>query len=104
MSKKTVITRATRGEIDKAQRIFTSFSGHELDREYHIKLPDDDVVFAFGEVWSIGYHALRDGAREKYLHEFQQKSRPILASNLSGDQLYLIGGSYKFGARGIVDK
>ena len=103
MARRGRIQRLER-DINDANRRFVSFSGHELDREYRITGLDDDVVFAFGDLWGIGYTALRDGKVEKYLHEFRQKSAPILAAGPGGDQLYIIGGNYKFGPRGIVDK
>lgn len=91
-------------DIREAENRFRSFSGHELDREYRIQMPDDDVAFVFGELWGIGYTAIRDGKVERYLHEFRRSSQPLLAATPGGDQLLIIGGSYKFGPRGIVDK
>ena len=91
-------------QVEEASQRFLSFSGHELEREYRIVPPNDDVVFVFGDLWGIGYTAMRDGKVERYLHEFRPSSSPLLASSPDGEQLYILGGKYKFGSRGIVDK
>jgi hypothetical protein len=62
------------------------------------------MALAIGEVLGIIYRTKRDGVMENYIHRFAKVSRPLLASTHDGKQLLLIGGSYNFTERGIVDK
>lgn len=66
-------------------------------------VPDVDVVLKIGHLDGILYTTVRDGKTEKYIHKFKKNSRPLLTSTFDGLQLVLIGGSYHFTARGIVD-
>lgn len=50
------------------------------------------------------YETTRDGKRERYLHKFSKGSRPALVSNFDGNAIHMIGGSYDFTERGIVDR
>ena len=84
--------------------LYTEFTGHNevfLDK---VEIPGyPDAVLAFGQCDGIMYTTVRDGITEKYIHKFKASSRPLLAASPDGKQLYLIGGSYDFTDRGIVD-
>lgn len=83
--------------------LYADFTGHQPGHIDTIKMKTTDVAFKIGEVDGILYTTVRDGKKESYIHEFKKKSRPLLASSFDGNQLYILGGGYKFTNRGIVD-
>lgn len=91
-------------KIKKAAELYQDFTGHRPGHIDTIKLASKGVGFKIGQVDGIMYTTVRDGKTEKYIHEFRNKSRPLLASSFDGKQLYILGGGYKFTNRGIVDK
>jgi hypothetical protein len=91
--------------VDQASRLYEDFSGHRAEDYFHMDKPNiPGVVVLVGECDGIMYNAVRDGIHEKYVHQFKKGSRPTLAVSPDGKQLFLLGGSYEFGERGIVDK
>ena len=91
--------------IHKAQRLFTDFTGHEAERGDVVDKPHiPDVLTRIGECDAICYTTVRDGVREKYIHEFSKAARPVFAVAPDGSAIFLIGGSYNFTERGIIDK
>lgn len=94
----------TGSAVRKSAHLYTNFTGHEDVEITKIKVPQiPDAVVAFGTVDGILYSTVRDGVAEKYIHKFKAASRPLLCASPDGKQLYLIGGSYDFTDRGIVD-
>lgn len=94
-----------RADVQRAARRYTSFSGHmdvEVIPVSVARMPK--AALAIGPVNEIHYSTVRDGVAENYKHRFARNSRPLLASSPDGKRLYLLGGAYNFGARGIVDK
>lgn len=91
-------------EIEQAARLFKRFTGRPADRIDKIPLqPLPKTGLAFGEMVEIGYISYRDGL--PYRHSFRPlRSRPLLVSTHDGKQVLLIGGSYAFTERGIVNK
>lgn len=91
-------------KIKCALKLYEKF--HVQDAEFidelDVKLPD--VCVAIGQCDGILYTTIREGVKESYVHEFNARSRPILASSYDGKQLFIIDGQYKFTERGIVDK
>lgn len=91
--------------VRKAAALYTEFTGHDDPRLTKIAIPSiPQAALAIGEVDGIMYSTVRDGVPEKYVHKFKRSSRPLMISSPDGKQLYLIGGSYDFTERGIVDK
>lgn len=92
-------------KIKQAQKLAYDFSGHKAKPIGKIKFPENPGVgIAIGHVLGISYSTKRDGVKENYYHAFRSvNSRPLLVSSSDGKQLYLIGGSYSFTERGIVD-
>lgn len=98
--------RARRGRANRVQAargLFSSFTGKPGKPAGYVDIPDDDVLVMVGNCEAIAYNAVRNGKRQSYQHEFAKKSRPILAASSDGKRLYLVAGSYRFTARGIVD-
>jgi len=92
-------------DIDAAAKLYAAFSGHEAEEIGRVDKPEiPNILVAVGELDFIGYSAIRDGVLEKYIHRFKQNARPLFAVTPDGSQIVLIGGSYDFTERGIVDR
>lgn len=90
-------------KIAAAARRFEDFTGHKAAHVDKFDVADPDTFFLMGEAEAIAYNAVRDGKRESYIHEFRQKSRPLLTASHDGKSLYLLGGAYRVTDRGIED-
>lgn len=103
-SSRALQSRAIRNQIDQAKDLYERFSGHDAMELGSVQVPAMPAVgVAIGEIDGILYSAVRDGQLEKYIHRFRKKDRPIFVVSPDGSMLYLIGGSYDFTERGIVD-
>lgn len=96
----------TQRKIARGAKLSKDFSGHTAKPLGKFAFPDNPGVgVAIGNVLGISYSTKRDGVNENYYHAFRNvNSRPLLVTSSDGKQLYLIGGSYSFTDRGIVDK
>jgi hypothetical protein len=94
-----------RGDVEKAGDLYERFSGHKPESLGKIRLtPLPKVGIVVGECDGILYTTVRDGVTEKYVHRFRTKSKPLFVVAADGTQIVLVGGSYEFTERGIVDK
>lgn len=93
-----------RGKVQKAARLYEDFTGDAPRYVEAVRVNVPDVVLLVGECDGVLYSCHRDGKLEHYIHKFKKQSRPLLCSNETGTALFLIGGSYSFTNRGIVDK
>ena len=93
-----------RDAIDAAGRLYEQFTGMPADEivSAHLQLPR--ALTMIGTVRAIAYETVREGQAERYVHEFRSRSRPLLAVSPDGTQLFLVGGNYCFGDRGIIDR
>lgn len=102
--KKTVANPAARDEaLREAAAALEAFSGHGAEHVEHYVLAGSEAAWGLGPVAAIEYIARRDGETAVYRHEFRRAARPLLASSIDGQQLYLLGGAYSVTDRGIVD-
>lgn len=90
--------------MSEAAELLAEFSGHVPSKTVHANVPALKEGLVIGELDGVMYSATRDGRREKYLHEFRRKSRPLLAVSNDGQQLGIVGGRYLFTDAGITDK
>lgn len=98
-------TKALTTQVDAAKKLYTRFTGHQAEVVGEVDAPEwPEVLNLVGEVFAIEYDTVRDGKYEKYRHEFHKKSRPLFGTSPDGKMLCLIGGSYTFTERGIVDE
>lgn len=93
------------GDRAAARRI-ERFTGHDPEIVGTVSFPDlDGVALAVvGECDGVLYTTVRDGRRERYIHEFAPADKPTLCVTADGRQIVLVGGRYQFTERGIVDK
>lgn len=89
--------------MEAALQAFENFTGEAPENLTAYKLPDAGAGWALGPVARISYIAHRDGDTAEYVHEFSEKSRPLLASSFDGSQLFILGGEFNVTDRGIVD-
>lgn len=97
-------SKSLTAQIERAKSLYKRFSGHEAEIVGKIPRPEiPDVGVAIGEVDGILYTTIRDGKKEKYIHKFHAKCRPLFVVSPDGKILCLVGGLYTFTERGIVD-
>lgn len=97
--------RSLSAQKKQASDLYRDFTGHEAGEVVTIDKPDfPDVMSVIGDIDGILYSVVRDGVLEKYIHKFKKNSRPLFCVAPDGLSLFMIGGSYEFGDRGIVDK
>lgn len=95
---------SARDDVLKAGKLFERFTGHEAEIMGRVTVPPlPRVMAAIGVVDFIGYTTVRDGVKEKYIHNFKAADRPVMAVSPDGRSIYLIGDRYRFTERGIVD-
>lgn len=91
--------------IRDAARLFRDFTGEEGELVGELKnVQWPTVVAAFGTLDGVLYTTVRDGKTERYVHEFREKSKPLLCASPDGRMLVIVLGKYRFTDRGIVDK
>jgi hypothetical protein len=101
-----------------ASKLYQSFRGRKADRAVHVGVrfgsrwitaPGDSNLLipaslaVIGHVAALEYDSTRDGKTVLARHEFKKGSRPLFAVGDQPGQLFLVGESYKFTSRGIVD-
>jgi len=94
-----------RVQIQNASKLYSDFTGHDATEQIEVDKPETpDVMLVVGDVDGVMYTTVRDGVTEKYVHTFKKSCRPLLAVSSDGTQLHMLGGSYDFTERGIVDR
>lgn len=88
----------------EAEKLLEDFSGHQATKILHIDDRPIKTGFAIGDLDGVMYSTKRDGKRERYVHEFRKKSRPLLAASHDGTQLRILGGEFEFTEAGIEDR
>jgi hypothetical protein len=70
-----------------------------------LRIPDPrmmpESVVALGELVGLMYRATRAPSQSPRIYLHFMETLPLLVSNLAGNQLYVVGGSYRVTARGI---
>jgi hypothetical protein len=91
-------------QLRDAALLYTNFTGHEEVDAIKISIPKmPEVLVEIGYVDYIGYTTVRDHVTERYQHDWKKKARPLLGSSPDGKSLFMLGGAFTFGERGIVD-
>lgn len=89
----------------KGKQLYHSFMKRAPQRGQQVNVkPLPKIAIAIGKVVAVIYESNRGGEKNYYRHDFKVASRPLLAASFDGTQLILVGGSYRFTERGIVDK
>lgn len=94
-----------RNEIQRAAKLYKDFTGHIVTKAAQVALPGLPTVgLAIGPCLGIMYSTVRDGKREKYLHQFRKGSQPLVVVGSDGDSVLLLGGAFTFTNRGFEDR
>jgi len=96
------VPESKRVKLRKTIKLFQDFRGDDPDHVDTVTVADYDTFMVIGYLDFVGYHTVRDGEEERYIHHFKEKSRPLLCASHDGKQLIILGGGYKFGDRGII--
>ena len=104
-SSRSHIARSSSNAAEQAKLLYTAFTGHDADEYAMVDKPViPDVMSVIGDIDELCYTTIRDGNVERYRHKFKKSARPLFCVSPDGSSIHLIGGSYEFGERGIVDK
>ena len=105
MSRKIQITGPNAQKLRDAVKLYENFSGHDAEPIGQVEFPENpQIALAIGDILGVAYETVRDGKVEKYYHAFKKSARPLFVVSHDGKQLFMIGGSYDFTERGIVDQ
>jgi len=94
----------TQKQVDNAHNLFRDFRGDHPEELKKVQLRNPKVGLVVGELDGVLYTTTRDGKKEKYIHEFKDKSRPTLIASHDGKSLHVLGGEYEFTEAGIEDR
>lgn len=90
--------------MKSASNAYEQFTGHNADNVIDFHYPEHDTGWVLGQLDGVLYTTVRDGEKENYIHEFRERSRPLLAVSHDGNQILVVGGAYKVTERGIEDR
>ncbi|HDJ86044.1 MAG TPA: hypothetical protein ENG77_02925 [Chromatiales bacterium] len=90
--------------LNRAMKLYSGFREERPDRVGEHELPTDDTGVVMGDCIGIVYQTTIDGKHEKFMHQFTAKAAPMLVTSWDGKHLYLLGGRFRVGPRGIVDQ
>lgn len=92
-----------RRQVNQAAKLYAEFRGEDPAYIDTVSLNVAPVMLLIGECDGLLYTTRRDGKMESYQHRFSKNARPLLTCSHTGNQLYLIGGRYRFTDAGIID-
>jgi hypothetical protein len=103
MSAKTLYERFRGAVARRFVRTGIRYGSRWLTRqcELNILIPNDLAII--GHFLAVEYQCVRDGKLKKARHVFAPGSRPAFAVGDGRGQIFLLGTSFKFTDRGIVD-
>lgn len=99
------VPASSRARLQEAARLYENFSGHDGEVIAEVERPEfPSELIVIGECDGIMYSTIRDGVKEKYIHKFHHKARPMFCVTHDGTGIFFLGGEYDFTERGIVDR
>lgn len=88
----------------RVAEIYERFTGAPARESEVIDVPPlPSAVAVLGKIDAIEYTTIREGKREAYRHDFAPEDAPMLCVSPDRRQILLVGGSFAFTDRGIVD-
>jgi len=99
---KSTHDRAVGGYVRDGRRLYRRFRGFAPDSVVPARVRTvPRVLVELGELLAVIYRCDkgRRGQRRTYIHFME--TPPRLASDVSGSQMYVVGGKYRVTARGI---
>lgn len=92
-----------RKDLSRATRLYRSFREASPTRAKSISLSLPKALTVMGRVSAIEYETTHGSESKAYRHKFSSSARPLLCASGNKGQLYLLRGSFRATARGIVD-
>jgi hypothetical protein len=92
-------------EVRQAASLSRRFSGMEPRVAGTVnvaRLPR--TAISIGYIDAVDYETFRHGEVQRFRHVFKKHSRPLFCVSPDGRQLLMLGGAFRFTARGIVDR
>lgn len=102
-SRTSALTRSR--EVRQAASLSRRFSGMEPRVAGTVnvaRLPR--TAISIGYIDAVDYETFRHGEVQRFRHVFKKHSRPLFCVSPDGRQLLMLGGAFRFTARGIVDR
>jgi len=96
------VPESKRVKLRRTVKLYEDFRGDSPEHIDTVEIVDYDTFMVIGYLDFVGYHTVRDGEDERYIHHFKEKSRPLLCVSHDGKQLIILGGGYRFTERGII--
>lgn len=96
--------KVTKRQLSQAARLFKGFREKDVAQVRSRKIRIPDVAVGIGQFHAVEYFTAHGKKRKLYRHEFAPRSRPEFLVSGDGRQLLIVGGRFRFTARGIVDK
>jgi len=94
---------SSRRDERAARSLYRAFREDKPGRSRRVGIDVPRAAAVVGQVEFIGYVTTHRGKSYLYLHEFAEGSRPMMVAGKRRGQLFLVGGRFKFTARGITD-
>lgn len=105
IKRKRLSARLLGKQVKQAIKLYQKFREANPRHIDTVKIPSfPKVMLQIGRVDGVLYTTTHNGKTIKYVHKFSGRSKPILATDAKGKQLYFLGGHYNFTSEGIVDK
>lgn len=90
-------------DLEKATKLYRDFREQPPKRGRVVEIEVPKIVMVMGNLTGIEYDLTRAGKVEKYRHEFNAGSKPVLCADASNGRLFIVEGRYHVTKRGIVD-
>lgn len=90
-------------DIRSSAALYKGFREEPPQRARRVEFKVPRAVAVIGQVEFVGYMTTHAGRTHLYVHQFATGSRPMLTAGKGRNQVFLIGGRYRFTDRGIVD-
>lgn len=92
-----------RKQLQQACDLFVGFREKQPTKVKVVQVSIPAALMVVGHVDGIDYTTTHGRKSVAYRHEFAPGSRPLLCASPDGKQMFLLGGRFQFGERGIVD-
>jgi hypothetical protein len=97
------VGRTLSAYIDAGAALYDLFTGAAPDRilKSQTQRTIPPVVVELGDLLGVIYRSSKGGDAQPRAYIHFMEDPPLLTTNVQGDQLYVLGGSYRVTSRGI---
>jgi hypothetical protein len=97
------MAKSQAAQIARARALFKSFHGRAPTSSEVVAIPTPQggvIALEVGRLVGLAYRAA--GSGEKFYHEFKSASPAKVFVTPDGQQMYTVGGRYRFTRRGFI--